>query len=365
MKALILTAKCGMGHYNCAKAIEKILADNLYIKEIKFIDIYEEKFGKKASVFYKIYDLLVDYGNALYNLVYNKAVVTNENENILNLLYDIMVKDFTRIIEKEKTDLVISTYSLTSEIMSTYKEKTGSKIPLITWITDIKPHSGWINSNTDIYIAPDIKTKNDLENMGVRKDIIEIGGIPLLFKNEEIIKEKTQKRQVLLMGGGLGILPKNLKFYKKLNEMENVETTVVTGKNKSLYTKLYGKFENIKVLGYVNNVEELMRNSDLLITKPGGVTTFEGINTETPLIVFKANLEQEIHNAKFIEENNIGKVLPFDINKGEKNLLEIINIIKDEKSLNKMKENLKNIKNQIDSDILEDVIFRQWEEKCS
>ena len=53
MKALILTAKCGMGHYNCAKAIEQILADNLYIKEIKFIDIYEEKFGKKASVFYR------------------------------------------------------------------------------------------------------------------------------------------------------------------------------------------------------------------------------------------------------------------------------------------------------------------------
>ena len=53
MKALILTAKCGMGHYNCAKAIEKILADNLYIKEIKFIDIYEEKFGKKPLFFIK------------------------------------------------------------------------------------------------------------------------------------------------------------------------------------------------------------------------------------------------------------------------------------------------------------------------
>lgn len=77
MKVLILTAKCGMGHYNCAKAIEEKLADNLYIDEIKFVDIYEEKFGKKASIFYKIYDLLVDYGNALYNLAYKKAVVSN------------------------------------------------------------------------------------------------------------------------------------------------------------------------------------------------------------------------------------------------------------------------------------------------
>ncbi len=356
MKILILTAKCGMGHFNCAKAIKEKIDTKFKTCDVEVVDIYEEKFKDKADIFYKLYNFLVNFGNPIYNIAYKNAVKKTEKEYIFNLVYDLMVDRFSEIMEEKKPDLVISTYSLTSEIMSIYKKKSGSKTPLITWITDINAHNAWVNNQTDFYIAPDMTTKSQLMEMGVEEEKIQIGGIPIINKVPNRTKKVKDKKKILLMGGGLGLLPKSHGFYKALNDIDGVEITVITGKNKTLYKKINNKYENIKVLGYVNNVGDHLLESDLLVTKPGGVTSFEAINSQVPMVVFKPSLDQEVDNAKFIKKKNIGLVLESRYSNPYKTASVIKNLIEDENALNIYSKNLKEIKDQIKDNILEEML---------
>ncbi len=87
-----------------------------------------------------------------------------------------------------------------------------------------------------------------------------------------------------------------------------LEVTIVTGKNKKLYDNLTEKkpLLNIKVLGFVNNMQDLIKEYDLMLTKPGGATLFEAIHSQTPIIVKLPKVGQEIENAKFIVDKGIG-----------------------------------------------------------
>ena len=357
MKILMLTAKCGMGHYKCASAIEEKIKTAFPNAEISCIDIYEEQFTWAVPYFYKVYNLIVNHGNYLYNLAYKKVLRSSEKQGPLKLLSELLLRDFPEMIDREKPDLVISTYSFTSELMSYYKKRSRSNIPLITWITDLRPHYGWVNPNTDYYVVADSSTKRDLRLMGVREDQIKIGGIPVMekFENAKHIKVSEEK-QVLLMGGGLGMLPRDMDFYRGLVNIPSVKLTVVTGKNKSLYKKLKREFPTINVLGYVEDIDRLMAESDLLITKAGGITTFEAIESQTPMVVFKPFLDQEFSNANYISNKEIGIVLPSKMSKSTKDLGLIYGVLKNDNLLRDMTNNMGKIKASLNPYIINDLV---------
>ena len=96
-----------------------------------------------------------------------------------------------------------------------------------------------------------------------------------------------------------------------------------------------------------------MMRSDLIITKSGGITTFEAIHTSCPLYIIEPFLMQEVGNARFIEKNNIGKI---KWSKKSDLADEVIELIKDEHELNKMKENMDRIREEINNDYLLSVL---------
>ena len=101
-----------------------------------------------------------------------------------------------------------------------------------------------------------------------------------------------------------------------------------------LYFVSKDKYKNIKVIGYTEEVSKYMKNSDLIISKSGGITLFEAIYSEVPMYVINPFLVQEIKNSKFIEKEKIGKVIrdkDFDI------VSDILNLINDDDEITKMK----------------------------
>ena len=122
------------------------------------------------------------------------------------------------------------------------------------------------------------------------------------------------KYRIIILGGGRGLFDISEDFMRWIDEFisedskNKIEVTIVTGTNKKLYDNLTEKkpLKNINVLGYVNNMDELLKNHDLMMTKPGGATLFEAIYTKTPLMVKIPKLGQEIENGKFIIDKGIG-----------------------------------------------------------
>ena len=115
------------------------------------------------------------------------------------------------------------------------------------------------------------------------------------------------------------------------------------------------------VVGYTNEVYKYMKKAELIITKPGGITLFEAIYSKTPIYVLYPFLSQEIGNAKFIENNEIGKVV---WDKKEDVTQDILELLENQTELKKMRENMQGIKSNLEKLTVLDMYRKTSVERC-
>lgn len=336
MNILILTSKFGLGHYSAAEAIkEKLLRENSQ-NNIKIIDFFEYMFPKFNKAIYGSFNFLVNKCCTLYNIL-NKLGSHSSKAP----LKKIIVKKIDNLLIENQAELIISVFPVCSQYISAYKKIKNNKVTLNTCITDIEAHEEWISKETDLYYVPSLETKLNLIEKGVTPEKIIISGIPVktVFNQEKQIRKQ---KNILIMGGGLGLIPSIDNFLHDLEKNKELKITIVTGNNQKMYKKLNATYKNIKIIGFTNEVANYMKDADLIVTKSGGVTMFEAINSETPLFVIKPFLKQELGNALFIEDNNIGEV----VWNNKKNVSEdIIKLINNSEKRKRMICNMKSIKN--------------------
>ena len=350
MKILILTGKFGMGHYSVSEAIGQEISSRDSNIEVSIVDILDYLMPTASKILYKSFNTLVTKWSNLYNFVN----INNEDNNIKTFNY-FFVKGLDRLFLEFNPDIVISTLPISSQYISKYKSLKKSNIPLFTFITDISSHSEWIHKNTDFYFVGDISIKKSLIDKGIDENKIIVSGIPVKqgFKDKIIKFDKNKSKEILIMGGGLGLFSFNKNLFESLNNEKNIKTTVITGNNKKMFEQLKSKYKNIEVLGYTNKIDFYMKRADLIISKSGGITLFEAIYSETPIYVVNPFLLQEVKNAKFIEKRKIGQVVwneEMDIAK------DILSLINDDKAILKMKSNMKKVKENINQEEILSVI---------
>ena len=312
MKIIILTGRFGMGHLKAAEAIKEDLTlrqkKDGQIFDIEIIDWIEYLSPHLAKYVYNSYASLIQYTTVFYNLQYKLS----ENRPAAQKPNLVGYVRMNQLIYEKQPDFIISVLACASDAVAYYKALSGSSIPLITCVTDITGHSEWINNYTDAYAVGSEEVRRAFIQKGVPETQIYITGIPVRQKFHTENHQKTIKfsrPKILLMGGGLGLLPKHLDFYQKLNALVPAEMTLITGKNEKMFQRLHRRFENIEVLSYVQDIEKYFLRSDLVITKPGGITTFEAIYAETPILALNSTMRQEKYNAEFIEMHEIGRKL--------------------------------------------------------
>lgn len=147
------------------------------------------------------------------------------------------------------------------------------------------------------------------------------------------------------MGGGLGLMPKEETFYEALNALPNTHVTILTGNNERLRAQLDGRYSHVDVVGFTDQVADYMASADLLLSKPGGITLFEAIFSELPILAWAPFLQQEINNAKFLVRAGIGSVAPKD----PEACLSVVNaLLNNEKILSIMRSRMRGMKGQLE-----------------
>lgn len=343
MKVLIFTIKFGSGHFRASKSLCKQIRNEFETSEVVVKDICEYLMPHNYQKIYNAYHLLVNKGSKLYNILYKYSEKTFDGTPSYPHL---LLKKIDKLIASEQPDVVISTCSVSSQLFSAYKEKYKSNLPFITCITDISSHPSWITPQTNFYLVGTELVKQGLMDKGVDEKDIYISGIPV---EEEFVPSSSRNerahKNLLIMGGGLGMLPEDLSFYQEINDLSGVKTVIIAGRNQRLFDQLNGKFNNITVVGYTDKVYEYMHEADLIITKPGGMTLFESIISEVPIVVLRPELEQERKNQSFIEKTHIGYILEEE---EDRYIMDIDDLIHDDMTLSKMKMNMAEVKKGFD-----------------
>jgi len=308
------------GHHCATLAIEKAI--KLINPNISVININGFKYVTPITerVVHHIYLFVIKRLPFLWDFLYDNPFVISKSlklKELINRRNQIKIKE---LIEQQKCRVVVCSQAFPCGFVAEYKKQNPqSNIKLIAVITDFVPHSFWLYDEIDYYIVSSEHAKQILINKGVRPEKIKVYGIPIDPKFSNIQNKTTIGRElnisleqpvVLIMGGGHGLGPLKELIWKLENFKKTIQIIVVTGVNKKLfnYIKNIKSRHKIYCLGYVDFVDKLMTVADVIITKPGGITTSEALAKNLPMIIIKPLPGQEQKNTTFLLEKGAAEI---------------------------------------------------------
>jgi processive 1,2-diacylglycerol beta-glucosyltransferase len=320
------------GHHSATIAIEKAVkslspaAETLNINAFKYTNPISEK------VINRIYMSVIKNAPQVWDYLYDNPKVAKRLSKIKDAVHKFNSPKLKNLFDRFKPDAVLCAQAFPCGMVADYKKDYGSGLPLLAVLTDYIPHSYWVYDNVDYYITPSEEVAERLVKKGVPAHKIRPLGIPfdhrfnIPFNKTKVmqkLKLDPEIKTVLIMGGGQGLGPVKsaLRQLKKLKR--EFQVIVVAGSNKKLYNSLKRKIKRynkkLLVFGYVDNINELMGVSDILISKPGGITTAEALSKKIPLVIIRPIPGQEASNTAYLtlkeaaikvdEVKNIGLVI--------------------------------------------------------
>jgi processive 1,2-diacylglycerol beta-glucosyltransferase len=310
----VFSAATGGGHDLAAKSLKEIFEKNN--TEVKLFDAFKESNKVLDSVVVNGYRTMVENTPQLYGKLYYTGNNIRLNSYVIDIISKIMDTELISLINSNTPDLIIVTHPLVANVLGTLKQNNEFDVPIISIVTDYKIHTTYIHDMIDAYIVGSEYTKNTMIERGMNPEKIYCYGIPVAkdFSDKNNIHLTKQvvplvEATILLMAGSFGTRHMEKAFLALLRSEKRLKIYVVCGKNKKIkkHITLLNKLEKtntkiVEIYGYVNNIPELMDDSDAIITKPGGLTTTEAITKNIPMIIPYYYPGQEKENADYLVE---------------------------------------------------------------
>ena len=370
-KIIIFYASYGGGHLSAAKSIESVINEKYPDCETKLVDCmkYVNKGLEKITT--AAYRGMAKKMPWAWGKIYN-ASQKGVMAHISSRSNAMMAIKLLKLLREENPDLVVSAHPFSSQMCAYLKRKGKVDFPLATIMTDFAPHDQWLVGHefTEFFFVAHDKMKKYLISKGIEKNKVYDLGIPISirftkdFNRTEILNEfnlSKNKKTILFFGGwnSGSAQERTLKIFEVLaTYSDDYQVVAISARNQKLqegYEDIIKEYNlnNVVVLDYTNKVPELMSIADLVVAKPGGLTTSESLAMGLPMIIINPIAGQEEENAEFLEQKGVGIWMRKDDNIKEK----LEKLLNNDKKLNKMKECTKLIANKNSSyDIVETIL---------
>jgi len=272
-----------------------------------------------AAIFSKVvadgYIGMVKTVPELYKLIYDRAERVPVASGFRVWAAEYTARRLHRLIVKMRPSAVVCTHAFPCGVMSAYKRLYNSTIPVMGIVTDFVVHPFWIYPNIDAYAVGTPEMRATMIERGIDPARVQVDGIPVDGRFGIVNETRTELRErlglavdrpiALLMGGGLGMGPIEQATEALATLGANApDAVVIVGRNAHLERRVAersAKFPyETRVLGFVDNVYDYMHASDVIVTKPGGLTTSEALAAELPMIIVRPLPGQEERNATYL-----------------------------------------------------------------
>jgi processive 1,2-diacylglycerol beta-glucosyltransferase len=318
MRILIATVTAGGGHLAAAAALGEAWRNARPADVVETIDLLKLFSPLHRKIYSDGYVKLVERAPELWGMVFAKT----DNPKLLRRLKLIQRKfpsgskqRFARHVKQFKPDIVLCTHYLPLETLTPLRDKKDSARPFVACVvTDFEAHALWMESCVDLYCVAAEETKARLVARGADAADVIATGIPIAAKFSSRPDARAVRKQyglrddspvLLVLSGGFGMGPV-AEILAELDKAEGqFQTLVVTGRNEELRRKLAAQDRKhpTHVLGFSTNMHELMAVADLIITKPGGLTSSEALAMGRPLFILNPIPGQEAANSDFLLEH--------------------------------------------------------------
>jgi len=325
-RILLLSASAGAGHVRAAQAIEKALLEEnskqgeaIEVRHLDTLDYTNKVFRHFYS---KAYIDLVNKMPEVPGWIYDKLDKPWKNERRRLALDKLNTRPFVKLLREYKPDMIVCTHFLPAEIVSWLraKERLASRQAIV--VTDFDVHAMWLVHHYEHYFVAIDEARAYLEAIGIPANKITVSGIPIdpVFAQR---KEKRQMREkhglaadrttILLSAGGFGVGSVELLIDTLLNLKHKAQVIAICGHNAALLKRLQ-KLESkishdstvlVKPFGYTRDMDELMSASDIVLGKPGGLTTSEALAKGLVFVIVSPIPGQEERNSDHLLERAV------------------------------------------------------------
>jgi processive 1,2-diacylglycerol beta-glucosyltransferase len=313
-KILILTAGFGDGHNAAARSLRDAIELLDEDARTEVLDLFADSYGAFNTLVRKTYLGMVAYAPKLWGGIYSML----ENPFVEKQLggFTRMQNALEKILAETQPDCVVSTYPVYAHVIKKIYGGHERPFRFITVITDsISVNSAWFRAPSDFFCVANDETAEVLKRGGVAEKQIKILGFPVspAFAENSIELPppvgKEPRRVLYVINTGK---KKAGKAVDRLLEIDDVHLTITAGRDAELRAKLIERThdfgDRVKVLGWTNQMPELMMSHHLVISKAGGATVQEAIAARCPMIVNQVIPGQEEGNAELIWRGGLGAI---------------------------------------------------------
>jgi processive 1,2-diacylglycerol beta-glucosyltransferase len=319
-RILILAISAGAGHVRAAEAMELAVRQRLpgaHVRNVDVLQLTNRLFRYLYGPFY------VDLVNSaphllgyLYDILDQPRRPRSFGERLRQRIQDWNLQAFVRLLLGEQWDLIINTHFLPAEMVAGLRMKGRLSVPQVTATTDYGLHRLWVNQPCDRFFTATDEAAVYLHEHGIPAETVFATGIPIdpVFCTP---KDRTACRArhgladdrpvVLQLSGGFGVGPIE-KYLRALLEVHvPLQIVTVAGRNEKRQRQLQAvpvpARHRVKVIGFTHDIDEYMAAADLVVSKPGGLTTAETLARGAVMVIVNPTPGQEGRNNDFLLEN--------------------------------------------------------------
>src|SRR6185437_12718613 len=315
------SASVGAGHLRAAQAVELALREVVPHATVRNIDVLELTNAPFRRLYGKFYLDLVNKAPHVLGYFYDlldqpSRSGKNRTDKLRLAVEKLNLRSFIRLVRDEPWDLVINTHFLPAEIIASLRRRGELSLPQVTATTDFETHRLWVNQPCDHYYTATDEGAHYLQHWGIPAEQTTVNGIPIhpVFAKPKDRAECLARHGlagdrpiVLQLSGGFGVGP-IAKLYRALLEVSRpIELVTIAGRNETVKTELQAieppSRHRAKVLGFTDQIDELMAVADLVVSKPGGLTTSETLARGAVMVIVNPIPGQESRNSDYLLES--------------------------------------------------------------
>lgn len=299
MRILLLSCNTGEGHNSTARAIMEVLESRGIQCELRdVLACLSPRFSKFIcnwhSRLYKYAPRLTDVGYRAFE----RSADPEDTTPVYELL-SLGAGKVWQMLMMGSYDAVVCVHVFSGMLMTEVRKVWGVEIPCFFVATDYTCSPTVEQCDMDGYFIPDAALSGEFVRAGLSSLRLIPSGIPVrqsFYSRQEKTKARLslglpEKGLVaLLMCGSMGCGPIRA-MARELTERLPQDSTVVAicGNNERLFESLCEIADpRLRVLGYTRNVSDYMDAADMIVTKPGGLSSTEAATKHLPMVLINA-----------------------------------------------------------------------------
>jgi processive 1,2-diacylglycerol beta-glucosyltransferase len=320
-RIVILSVSAGSGHVRAAQALQAAANSWYPDVEVVHIDLMELVPKLFRTIYTETYVKIIEQHPALWGYLYDKTdgdKIDSSLSRLRRAIENLSTRKLKNALNDIAPDHVVCTHFLPAQLLSRRIRKGKFDKPVWVQVTDFDVHALWIHKGMSGYFAAHDELAWRMSQRGIPAENILVTGIPImpvftgLLSRTECSQEfglDPTRKILLLMAGGSG-LGNSVKLAEHLLAMDgDFQIVAIAGNNDKQLKKLNSLAERYPTrlfpMGFINTIERVMAVSDLVITKPGGLTTSECLAMGLPMIIVSPIPGQEERNSDFLLEHGV------------------------------------------------------------